>query len=221
MSKQIENPYLAGREEWLERYGSYIRSRNLWRMFAFGCLTVAGLSIAGNVVQATRNRVVPYVVEVDKLGNARAVQRAEAIGEIPDRVIQADLARFVTNWRTVTADLGLQKRMVTRLSAYVAGSAKGMIREWFMGNNPYERAKDVLVEVTIAGIPLPVSDSSWRIEWAETVRSHAGTTLSHTRYEATLTVAVHPPKTDRQIISNPAGVFVTGLSWAELLGQKG
>ena len=47
------NPYLNGREEWLERYGSYISRAAQWRTVAFFCLLLTGISITGNVIQAS------------------------------------------------------------------------------------------------------------------------------------------------------------------------
>ncbi|CAK7032744.1 MAG: hypothetical protein DESF_01377 [Desulfovibrio sp.] len=44
------NPYLNGREEWLERYGSYISRAAQWRMAAFLCLLLTAISISGNVI---------------------------------------------------------------------------------------------------------------------------------------------------------------------------
>lgn len=216
----MSNPYLNAREEWLERYGSYIQSRNQWRVTAYICLGVTVLAVAGLVLLSFQNKVVPYVVEVDKLGNTRAVQRADVMGTVPTRVIQADLARFIVNWRSVTADLGLQRRRVGQLAAFASGSTKGVLREWLTVNNPYDRAKNVLVEVDVKSLPQPVSDSSWRVEWTETVRNHAGVALSRSQNAATLTVSIHPPKTDQQILNNPAGIYVSGLTYGKLFQNE-
>ncbi len=219
MSGKNESPYLAAKEEWFERYGSYIKSRNQWRTAALALMAISMLSLTVNIIQITQNKVVPYVVEVDKLGHSVAVKRADAVGNVSDRMIQAEIANLIVNWRTVTADLGLQEKMVTKTSSFVTGAARGAIRTWYETNTPYERGRKVLVEVDIKGIPLPVSSESWRIEWLETVRNHSGVAMSSTKYEATLKVRISPPTTDSQIIRNPAGVYVTELSWAKLLEQ--
>ena len=72
------NPYLNGREEWLERYGSYISRAAQWRMVAFFCLILTGISITGNVMQANQVKTVPYIIEVDKLGKSSVVNRADS-----------------------------------------------------------------------------------------------------------------------------------------------
>lgn len=213
------NPYLNGREEWLERYGSYIQRAAHWRLAAFVSLLLAAGSIVGNVIMAAQYKVVPYVVEVDQLGKAAAVTRADMAAPVPQRLIQAELAGVIVNWRTVTADLDLQKKMVERLAYFMAGSAKGQLRQWYEQNNPYERAKEgKLVQVSVKGLPLPVSQDSWRVEWTETVRGFNGLELQPPQsFEATLTVQVRPPNTEDQIIKNPGGVHVTGISFAKVL----
>ena len=136
------NPYLNARQEWLERYGSYINSAAQWRMTAFIALMLLGGSI----------------IEVDKLGKAAVAARADQAGAAPLRLVQAEIAACITDWRTVTADIELQKQMSQRLSFFVAGSAKGVLKEWFTANNPYEIAKSgKLVHVEIKSLPLPVS----------------------------------------------------------------
>lgn len=214
------NPYLSARQEWLERYGSYIAARDRWRLIAVCCLLITALAVAGNVIQSLQFKVVPYLVEVDKLGEVRATRRAEAMGPVPDRVIQAALARYVVSWRTVTPDRGLQKRMISEVSAFSTAAATGHLREWYAANNPYERGKDKLVEVEISGLPRPVGDSSWRVEWLETTRNHSGVAMEKTKYEATMIVATIPPNNDQQIMTNPTGTHVTSLSFGKLLGQE-
>lgn len=210
---KIDNPYLSGRMEWLERYGDYITQARNWRLFAFCCVIVTIISICGNVVQATHYKVVPYVVEVDRLGRAQAVSRAENAAVSPQRLIQAEIAAFVANWRSVTPDRNLQSKMIERLGHFMVGAARGEIREWFAVNNPYERAaKGQIVQVEPKGLPLAVSSDSWRIEWKESLRSHNGALLEQTTYEATVTVRLEPPTDEAEILANPGGVYITAIS---------
>ncbi len=64
--------YLAARREWNERYGDYIAQANNWRLIAIAALGVAAVAVAGNVWQSSQSRVQPFIVEVDKLGDALA-----------------------------------------------------------------------------------------------------------------------------------------------------
>jgi len=215
------NPYLNGREEWLERYGSYISRAAQWRMVAFICLILVGISVTGNVMQASQVKTVPYIIEVDKLGKSNVVARADKASATPRRLIQAEIAACISSWRTVTADVELQQKMIERLSFFMAGSAKGVLREWYEANNPYEIAKTgKLVHVEIKGLPLPVSADSYRVEWVETVRSHAGVLLDSHTYEATATIQINPPTVDAVILRNPGGVYITSLSAGKVVGAS-
>src|SRR3546814_16779841 len=73
-------------------------------LMAFGCLALtAGLS-SGLVWQSTQSRVTPYVVEVDRLGAARAVTEAEAGFHPTDPHIAWHLSRFISNVRRPSLD---------------------------------------------------------------------------------------------------------------------
>jgi type IV secretion system protein VirB5 len=219
-NKRTNNPYLDGHNEWQEMFGGYVYQALIFKIIAILCLLITLISVYGNVYQAKQNKIVPYVVEIDKLGQAAAVKRADIVTQIPKSLIQSELAEVIVNWRTVTADLDLQRRMVDRLSSFVSGSAQGFITEWFEKNNPYAVAKEnKLVQVEIKGLPLPVSNESWRVEWTETVRNHAGNFISSTAYEATMRIKISPPTVDAQIMVNPGGVWVIELSYSKVLSQ--
>lgn len=211
------NPYLAGRQEWLERYGGYIARARQWRLCAFGVSAIAALSITGNLVQLHQQKIMPYIVLVDSLGKAMTTPiQPEAAKEIPTKLIQASIAQVIVNWRTVTADIDLQKKMIESLSHFVTGTAKGQLKEWYNKNQPYEIASSgKLIQVEVKSLPLPVSKNSWRLEWVETVRNHAGTQLEQHSYEATVTVKIIPPTTDDVVLRNPGGIYATDLSVAK------
>jgi len=166
-------------------------------------------------------KTIPYIIEVDKLGKSSVVTRADRASVAPQRLIQAEIAACVSDWRTVTADVELQQKMIERLSYFTAGSAKGVLREWYEVNNPYEIAKTGrLVHVEIRSLPLPVSSDSYRVEWLETVRSHAGVLLDSHTYEATVTIQVNPPTEDEVLLRNPGGIYITSLSAGKVVGAQ-
>ena len=71
-------PYQRAGQLWDERIGSArVQARN-WRQMAFGGLALSSAMAGGLIWQSLQRRVTPYVVEVDRLGEARAVTEAEA-----------------------------------------------------------------------------------------------------------------------------------------------
>lgn len=215
------NPYFEARQEWLERYGSYISRAAQWRIFAFGLLLLLLISVAGNYMQSQQVKAIPYVIEVDQLGKVGTVARATSASVTPKRLVQAEIANCISSWRTVTADVELQQKMIDRLSFFMAGAAKGVMREWYEKNNPYEIAKaGKLVHVEVKGLPLPVSSDSYRVEWTETLRSHAGIILDANQYEATVTIQIQPPSQEAVILRNPGGIYITAISAGKVIGAS-
>ena len=97
-------PYQKAAQVWDERIGSArVQARN-WRLMAMGCLILSTGTSAALVWQSTRSTVVPYVVEVDRLGAAQAVAPATENFRPTDPQIAFHLARFVENVRQVPAD---------------------------------------------------------------------------------------------------------------------
>lgn len=73
-----ETPYQKAAQVWDDRIGSArVQARN-WRLMAFGCLVLAAGLAAGLVWQAARGTITPWVVQVDRLGQAQAIAPADA-----------------------------------------------------------------------------------------------------------------------------------------------
>src|SRR5689334_1540144 len=68
-----ENPYLAARRTWNEHVGSVASSRQTWQLVAMLSLLIALTAVGGMVHMSSQSRFVPYVVEVDRLGQAVAI----------------------------------------------------------------------------------------------------------------------------------------------------
>jgi type IV secretion system protein VirB5 len=216
------NPYLAARREWNERYGSYIASARRWRFMAFLSLVVAGIAVAGIVSIGTQHKVIPYVVEVDRLGRSAAVHYANHLQPADPRVIRALLARFIKDWRGVRVDAGAQKQAVLDLYALLSKSdpAATAISQYFQtdGNSPFERAKDETVAAEVVSV-MSLTDQSWEIEWIEITRSRKGEVIGRQRWKAVTGIAINPPTDEATLLRNHIGMYVRELSWTKELGD--
>lgn len=215
--KTVDNPYLAGRQEWLEQNGSIVVSRNNWKLLAILLTFVTIISVSGNVYQGIQVKIIPYIVEVDKLGRASAIAPVDDTKRVSlKHVTPSVLSMVINDWRTVTADIELQKRMIKRLSYFTTGAAKGYFGEWYKENNPYERGKDKLVTVELKSLPLPITENSYKAEWTETTRNHAGEVIETVRYEATITTLFSNPTNEEMVLNNPTGIFITSINATKL-----
>lgn len=221
MKKPPENPYLDGRREWNERYGSYIAEARSWRMAAFAAFAIAGAAVIGLGVIGSQNRIVPYVVEVNKLGDPVGVARADKAQLNDTRVIKASLARFVNNWRSVSPDIAVTRSRITEMYAMLSGSdpATMTMNEYMGKNSPNERAATETVTVEITNI-VPVTGETWQIDWTESKRDRRGQLVEVTRWRASPTLAFRPPVNEVEIIRNPIGLYIKEMPWSQQITTK-
>lgn len=210
-----ETPYQRAGQLWDERIGSArVQARN-WRLMAFGGLFLTtGLS-AALVWQSMQSRVVPYVVEVDRLGEARAVAPAEAEYEPTDPQIAWHLAEFISNVRSVSLDPVLMR--ANWLSAYDFVTPRGalFLGEYAREAQPFADVGRRTVSVQVTSV-VRASDSSFQIEWIET-EYERGSLAGRSRWTAILTVVVRPPKSADTIRKNPLGLFIDAIDWSREL----
>lgn len=216
--KPTENPYIAARTEWNERYGDYIAQAKQWRITALAALGVALVAVFGVAYIGAQARIVPYVVEVNKLGEQVGVTRADLARHNDPRIVKAQLGRWIVNWRSVTPDVAVQKRQVLEMYSYLSNGdpATVALNTYMQENSPFSRSATETVTVDLENI-LPLSGESWQIDWLETVRSRQGVVTQTKRWRASVTPAFRPPSTEQDILKNPLGLFVKELSWSQQL----
>src|ERR1700684_66174 len=99
-----ETPYQRAAQAWDDRIGSARVQAKNWRLMAFGCLTLSVGLAAGLVWQSVQSRVTPFVVEVDKLREEKAVPPAIRSYQPTDAQIAWFLAHFITDVRSLPID---------------------------------------------------------------------------------------------------------------------
>lgn len=103
-SPEPETPYQKAAQVWDERIGSARVQAKNWRYMAFGSLILSAGFAAALVLQSARGTVVPWVVQVDNLGQAQTVAAATADYRPTDPQIAFHLGRFIEQTRSIPAD---------------------------------------------------------------------------------------------------------------------
>ncbi len=215
--KPPENPYLAARLEWNERYHGFVRAKRNWQVIAIVALVVNATLGLGILWQASQSRVTPYVIEVDQLGQTLVIGPAEKGHATDPRLVRFQVAEFIRKVRSIVADGAAEKQILDSAYAHVSGAATGFLNDHFNENNPFLRMQERTVSVDVTSVmPLPASDS-WQIQWTETHRGLDGAVLVRERWQALLTVDIRPGNTPDQIEQNPLGLYVTNIQWTKQL----
>ena len=212
---QPETPYQRAGQLWDERIGSArVQARN-WRFMAFGGLLLTTSLSAALVWQSMQSRVVPYVVEVDRLGEAHAVTPAASDYRPTDPQIAWHLAKFIGNVRSISLDPVLMRQ--NWLSAYDFVTPRGalFLNEYARSAEPFAQIGERTVSVQVTSV-VRASDSSFQIDWSET-RYERGSLAGTSRWTAILTVVVRPPTSVDTLRANPLGLFVDAIDWSREL----
>ncbi len=213
-----ENPYLAARQEWNERYGSYVMAARAWRIVGITGMLMAVIGFSYALYQSTQVKLVPYIVEVDRLGTAASAGFPQQIEYADARVVRATLGSFVSNFRSVTPDAVVQKQYIDRTYALLRTSdpATEKINAWFRGNSPFDRARTMTVAIEVTNI-VPLSNQSYQVDWTEFQRDRQGKELGTRRYRGIATVTLTPPQDEAVIRFNPIGLYLRDFEWTAQL----
>jgi len=211
-SPAAETPYQRAGQLWDERIGSArVQARN-WRLMAFGTLLLSG-GLAGTLAwTATQSKVVPYVVEVDQLGQPRALAPVDAEYRPSDAQIAWHLARFVVAVRSVSLDPVLMRR--AWLEAYDFTTRRGarFLSDYARAADPFGRSDERTVSVQVTSV-VRSSDRSFQVEWTETAYSR-GSETGQSHWTAILTVVERPPRDADALRRNPLGLYIDAIDWS-------
>ena len=212
-----ETPYQRAAQVWDDRIGSARVQARSWRLACFAALGLAGCLTAGIVWQGARGSIVPWVVEVDKLGQAIAVAPAEAGYTPGDPQIAFHLARFIEQVRSVPADPIVVRQNWLRAYDFATDSGALALNDYARTNDPFALIGREQVGVDVASV-IRASPTSFRVAWVE--RRYRDGSLAETgRWTAILTIVVQPPRTPDAVRRNPLGIFVNAINWSKELGS--
>lgn len=211
--------YLAARREWLERYGDYIAQAENWRMMAFASMAVAIVLGAGLVYEADRVHVVPYVVEVNKLGDTVRLAQEATAGTFETPIVTHILTHWIRLVRSRIPTLPAEKEQYNASYDYIASSAQSGLNSYFQRHNPYKDYSNKLGGRTVrivSALPLGTitrKAGTYQIQWTETQYAHDGAIQSRSHWEGTVSYVVSKPS---NIAVNPFGIYITNFNWNQM-----
>ncbi|WP_231471795.1 conjugal transfer protein TrbF [Novosphingobium sp. CECT 9465] len=212
-----ETPYQRAAQVWDDRIGSArVQARN-WRLAFFGSLSLSTLLTGGLVWQSARGTIVPWVVQVDRLGAAEAVAPASPDYRPTDPQVAFHLARFVEQVRSIPADPVVLRQNWLRAYDFVTERGATSLSDYARTNDPFAEIGKTQVAVDVSSV-IRASPDSFRIAWTE--RRYTDGALAETsRWSAIATVLTQTPRTPDALRKNPLGIYVNALNWSKELSQ--
>jgi type IV secretion system protein VirB5 len=212
-----ETPYQRAAQVWDDRIGSARVQAKNWRLMAFGSLLLSvGLATA-LVWQSLRGTVVPWVVQVDKLGQAQAVAPAEADYQPTDPQIAWYLARFVENVRSIPADAVIVRQNWLAAYDFTTTNGAAALNDYARADDPFAKLGKQQVAVDVSSV-IRASPDSFRVAWTQR-RYQDGALAETSRWTAILTIVIQPPHDPERLRKNPLGIFINAINWSKELGS--
>ncbi|WP_320177654.1 conjugal transfer protein TrbF [Roseovarius pacificus] len=214
---QPETPYQKAAQVWDERIGSArVQARN-WRYMAFGGLILSAGFASALVWQSAQGTVVPWVVQVDALGEAQTVTPASADYQPTDPQIAFHLGRFIEQVRSIPADPIIVRQNWLRAYEFTTDRGAAALNDYARANDPFTRVGRQQIAVEISSV-IRASPGSFRVAWTE--RHYENGQLSTTeRWTAILTVVIQTPRSAERLRANPLGIYVNAINWSREMSQ--
>lgn len=184
-------------------------------MMAFGALLLAGGFASALVWQSTRGSVVPWVVAVDKVGEAQAVAPAVAGYRPTDPQLAWHLARFIEQVRAIPDDPVIVRQNWLRAYDYTTDRGAISLNDYARLNDPFAKVGKIQIAVEVSSV-IRASPDSFRVAWIER-RYENGSLASTERWTAILTIVIEQPRDADRLKANPLGVYVNAINWSKEL----
>ena len=177
------------------------KALHTWKILAFICLGIAFLALSGNIYLSTRSTLIPYVIEVDEAGNAKAINPAYQKNYEPkEEFLIYSLKEFVRNFRWISLDPVVQNSLYSK--------AMNLLTEPMQ-----EKLKEISLEENLSNLmqekyTRDVQINTYQIKWREILYSSSGDILLNKILVGIFTISIEQPKTLQELDRNPLGVYI-------------
>ena len=144
------------------------KALHTWKILSFICLGIAFLALSGNIYLSTRSTLIPYVIEVDEVGNAKAINPAYQKNYVPkEEFLIYSLKEFVRNFRWISLDPVVQNSLYSKAMNVLTEPMQEKLREISSEENlssliqeKYTRDVQINSAIKVAG-----TKNTYQIKW--------------------------------------------------------
>ena len=192
---------------------------NRWCLAFCAAMGLAALSTSGLIYQSAQASIVPWVVEVDETGAVKASGPAETNFKPSDAQIAHQLARFISNVRSVSIDPVVLRENWLSAYNFATDQAALTLNTYANENDPFADIGQRSVTVDITSI-VRSSDDSFEVRWREK-SFRGGAHLMTQTFTASLSIITIAPTDAETLHRNPLGLYIHGLHWSKDLNATG
>ena len=192
-----------------------------WRRAAFGLVGLQLFTCLGILYLAAQPKLVPHIIEVDKLGEPKYLgpleRRAVHDFKPSTPAIQYHLRRFVTDTREISSDPGLLKRNWIDAYRLVTTRGANQLNAYVRDRNPFAQLQAQIRITLQVNVIVAISADTWQADWTETTWDDQGNQTDTRSFRGTFHLLVRVPESSDELAANPLSLYIDELHWAELL----
>jgi type IV secretory pathway TrbF-like protein len=209
-----EVDYDKATEELFEFYAQQSKRINTYKIIAILMLGLTITSTLSCVYLSTKSTLIPYVVEVDQTGEAKAIRRAEQLYVPKEVEYRYFIREIVHKMRSIPRDNVLYSRNFQQLSYFLTESMLQKHQEILINEDTNELAKQLISrDLNITSFnKVPRTKNTYQVKWNEKMYSAEGLEISNSNFTGLFTVTNEQPKDIAEININPLGIIVEDFS---------
>ncbi|OGT06766.1 MAG: hypothetical protein A2103_05790 [Gammaproteobacteria bacterium GWF2_41_13] len=209
-----ETPYQKAKQVWDHRIGdSRIQAEN-WRFTAILSLIISLVLLILLIISLSLEKDHVFIAEVSNEG--RVVNVAPLTIRYEPTLAQKEyfISQFVKLSRELPLDPVVAKQNWLNAYGFLSQRASEQLNTLFKVENPLASLGKKTITVVIADVN-PVSNQTIQVDWIETATNNQGTIESKITYSGVFTLAIKQPVTQKEILSNPLGIFITDFHFSK------
>lgn len=210
----LETPYQKAKQEWDDRIGNARVQAANWRFVAILSLIASLVLLILLIASLSLGKDRIYVAQVTQGG--RVVNIAPLTERYQPTIAQQEyfLSYLVKLIRGLSLDPIVAKQNWLNAYHFLSSRASIKLNTHFQQEKPTEKLGKQTVTVTITEAH-PISKHTFQIGWTETTTNIEGNEISKKDYDGVFTTTIKQPKTQKQILQNPLGIYVTDFNVTE------
>lgn len=220
--KPDKNPIMPGGVDYdtfihaMQREHNLVQIAKHWRNFAFFSMLIMSISIGFNYWQSTQAKLIPYLIEVDNTGHAKAVGLMSTEKYVPKEAeIEYFIFQFISKFRTIPTDKVVMKKNGREAFHFLEDTAKNKANKYKNElNEKLINMETVSVELVsinkVAG-----TNNSYHVRWVENIYAQTGELKFSNKMFGNFIIDLKVPKDKDVLKVNPLGIYISDLSWSK------
>ena len=222
VSNGQDSYYANAQNEYYEQNSDLVkRLHNTKRreMMAWALAVFMGVGV---MFMASKQVVVPVVVEMDSFGEVRAVTTGKRDLKYTNGVVLHQLESWISKARSVATDTAIQKNWLLNVYNMTSGAGRKYLDNFYSERTPMKYVEENKASILVEDVRIYKKGdkadgvSNYSMTWVEAKRPIMGGAVTKRAYEAYITTATKQLNSEIEIRKNPTGTYITQIDWHEI-----